>query len=125
TAGTGASAPGAPQTAGAATPAPLISALRLTRTARAATARDRLALSRLAIAFDASRATRVRVTLAKLVRVRGRSTWRAVSAPAAFLARAGAQSRRLSGAATLTAGRFRLTLTPTGGAARSLAFTVG
>jgi hypothetical protein len=124
TAGTGASTPGAPQD-GAAAPAPLISALRLTRTARAATARDRLALWRLAIAFDASRATRVRVTLAKLVRVRGRRTWRAVSAPPAFLARAGAQSRRLSGAATLTAGRFRLALTPTGGAARSLTFTVG
>jgi hypothetical protein len=123
--GAGGPAPGAPLAAGATSPTPLISALRLTRAARAAATRRRLALSRVAFAFDARRPAHVRATLARLVRVRGRARWRRVSTSLAFLARAGSQSRRLSGGGTLASGRYRLTLTPVDGATRSLTFTVG
>ncbi len=119
-------APGAPTTpAGAATTKPVIGALALTRNARAATAaRGRARLSKLAFAFRLNVAARVRVTLTELVRVHGRLRWRTVTAPPAFLARAGAQTRTLGGRATLGSGRYRLTLAPAGGVARALTFTV-
>ncbi|HEV2973533.1 MAG TPA: S8 family serine peptidase [Solirubrobacteraceae bacterium] len=126
--GTGTSStPAAPTTAsGSATStAPVIGALQLTRGARAATARRRATtFSKLAFAFAISAAARVRVTLALLVRTHGHTRWRTASAPLSFLARAGSQTRALSGGTRLAAGRYRLTLTPTGGAARTLTFTV-
>jgi hypothetical protein len=125
----GTSAPAASASGGGAvTPAApsavVVTALRLTHNAIAAFARRRATLAKLGFAFTLSAPGRVRATLAVLVRAHGRTRWRAVSAPLSFLARAGAQTRALSGRTRLAAGRYRLTLTPTGGAARTLLFSV-
>jgi Subtilase family len=105
--------------------AAVIGALRLTRAARAATARRRTRLSQLTFAFDASAATRVRVTVAKLVRVHGRARWQTVAGPSTILAKRGGQTHRMRGTRTLAVGRYRLKLTVAGGSTRSLTFTVG
>ncbi len=126
----GSSEPGAVTSGGgdpagaATTPTPVIGALKLTHTALAAIARRRAKLSQLGFSFKLSAATRVRVTLAERVRVRGRLRWRTISAPLSFLASRGAQSRHLSGRAALAPGRYLLTLTPTHGAAKSLQFRI-
>jgi hypothetical protein len=104
---------------------PVISALRLTRAARAATAHRRARLSELSFAFDASAAVRARVALAKLVHVHGRARWQTVAGPSTILARRGGQTHRMRGTRTLAAGRYRLELTVAGGSTRSLTFTVG
>ncbi|HEX4482145.1 MAG TPA: S53 family peptidase [Solirubrobacteraceae bacterium] len=105
---------------------PAISALKLTRAALAAVARRRAKLSQLGFSFrlSASVRVRVRVTLAERVRVHGRLRWRTISAPLSFIVAAGAHSRRLGGRAALAAGRYRLTLTPALGAAKSLQFRI-
>jgi hypothetical protein len=116
--------PGGSQTGTATAPAPVISALKLTRTALAAVAHRRAKLSQLGFSFKLSASTRVRVTLAIRVRVHGHPRWRTISAPLSFLASRGTQSRRLSGHATLAPGRYLLTLAPTRGAAKSLQFQI-
>lgn len=124
----GTSAPAAPTpatpTGASATARPVIGSLRLTARARAATAHRRARLSQIAFTFKLNVAARVRVTVTELVRSHGRSRWRTVSAPLAFLARSGTHSRALSGRRTLASGRYRLTLAPAGGGARSLPFSV-
>jgi hypothetical protein len=97
----------------------------LTRAARAATAHRPIRLSQLAFAFDASAATRVRLVLARLVRVNWRARWQTVAGPSTILARRGGQTHRMRGTRTLAAGRYRVELTVTGGATRSLTFNVG
>ncbi len=113
-----------PADAGATTVTPAIGALALTRGARAAATRRRAKLSKLAFTFKLNIAARVRVTFTELVRVHGRLRWRTVTAPPAFLARAGTQTRALVGRARLASGRYRLTLAPAGGVARTLTFSV-
>jgi hypothetical protein len=116
--------PGGLQTGTPTTSAPVISALKLTHTALVAVAHRRAKLSQLGFSFKLSAPTRVRVTLAIRVRVHGRLRWRAISKPLSFLASRGSQSRRLSGRARLAPGRYLLTLTPTGGTAKSLQFRI-
>jgi hypothetical protein len=124
---TGTSSPG---TAAAVPPAaastmPIISALGLTRSAKAALLhRGRAKLSKLAFAFTLNTAARVRATVYRLVRVRGHLRWQAFSASLAIAATRGTQSRRLSGRLALPAGRYRLTLAPERGVSRSVAFRV-
>jgi len=103
----------------------VIGSLRLTHAARAATAHRRARLSQLAFAFDASAAGRLRLTLARLVRVNGRARWQTVAGPSTILARRGGQTHRMRGTRTLAAGRYRLQLTVAGGSTRSLKFSVG
>ncbi len=122
----GTSAPGtiAPP-ATAATPAkPVVSALSLTRNAKAALHHRRPKLSKVGFAFTLNAAARVRVTIYRRVRAHGRMQWKAVCAPTTIVASRGAQSRRLSGSVALSAGQYRLTLQPERGAARSIAFRV-
>jgi hypothetical protein len=104
---------------------PVIGSLRLTHAARAATAHRRTRLSQLAFAFDASAAGRLRLTLARLVRVNGRVRWQTVAGPSTIFARRGGQTHRMRGTRTLVAGRYRLELTVAGGSTRSLTFSVG
>jgi hypothetical protein len=104
---------------------PVVSALALTRSAIVALNRHRPKLSKVGFAFTLSLATRVRIAIAKRVRVHGRVQWRAVSAPATIAARAGTQTRRLSARGALAPGRYELTLTPAGGSPRSLVFLIG
>jgi hypothetical protein len=66
----------------------------------------------------------VRVTLAKRVQVRGHTRWQPLAGSFTIAAGRGRNRRRLHGANTLTAGRYRLLLTPARGSARSLTFQV-
>jgi hypothetical protein len=107
-------------------PVPILSVPALTRTATAALSRDaRPKVSQIAFAFTLNVAARVRATLAKLVRVHGRDHWELVPGTLTFQATKGRDRRRLSNSDALTPGRYRLTLTPQGGPARTLTFQVG
>lgn len=123
---TGTSAPGAdaPTSTAAAPPTPVVSALSLTRNAKAALNRGRPKLSKLGFAFTLNAPARLRVTVYRRVRIHGRLQWKAVSGPSTIVASGGAQSRRLTGSAALVAGQYRLTLQPEHGAVRSIAFRV-
>ncbi|HTZ87732.1 MAG TPA: S53 family peptidase [Solirubrobacteraceae bacterium] len=123
---TGTSSPGADGQASAngAAATPTVSALSLTRTARAALRRHPR-LTKLGFAFTLNLPARVRVTLSRRVRVHGRMQWRAVSSTLAFNARGGAQTKRLSGRASLARGSYLLTVTPERGAAKSIIFKLG
>jgi hypothetical protein len=103
---------------------PVISALRLTRSAKAALNRRRPPRSKVGFAFTLNAPARLRVTIYRRVRAHGRLQWKAVSAPTAIAASRGTQNRRLSGSAALSGGQYRLTLAPEHGAARSIAFRV-
>jgi hypothetical protein len=81
--------------------------------------------SRVGFAFTTSVAARVHVTLARLIRVQGRSRWQLLSDSLTLTATRGRNSRRLRGRNTLAAGSYRLTLSPAHGTARSLAFQAG
>jgi Subtilase family len=117
TAGTSGSGTGASAT-------PVVSALSITRTALAALRRH-ASLAKLGFAFTLSLPARVRVTLARRVRVRGRMQWRSVSAALTFGARAGAQTHRFSGHTALPRGRYLLTVAPERGASKSIVFKLG
>jgi len=119
---TGTSSPGIVGAAAVLTPA--VSALSLTRSALTAL-RKRPRVSKLGFAFALNMAARVRVTVARRVRVRGRMQWRTVSAPLSFSAHGGTQTRRLSGRAALPRGRYLLTVIPEHGAAESIVFRIG
>ena len=82
-------------------------------------------ISQVAFAFTLSAPARVGVTLSRLRRVDGRLRW--VSAPGGLTLTAarGPGRTHLRGHGTLPAGRYRLTLTPAHGAARSLTFLLG
>ncbi len=121
----GVSSPGAAQAPAATSAVPTVSALSLTRPAIVALNRKRPKVSKVAFSFTISAPARVRVTIAKRVRVHGRLQWKTISAPFEILAAGGRQSRRLSGRGALAAGRYRLTLTPARGASRSIIFRIG
>jgi hypothetical protein len=119
---TGTSSPGASSGGGvAAVSTPIVSSLSLTRAALAAL-HKRPRLTKLGFAFTLNVPARVRVTVARYVRVRGRMQWRTISAPLSFSARGGSQTRRLSARTPLPRGRYRLTVAPEHGAARSIVF---
>lgn len=105
---------------------PKLLALTLTRKAAAA-ARSVMALltSRLSIAFTLSASARLEVTLARQVRVDGHKRWRNLPYSQSFSAPKGRSTRSLSGRRRLARGRYRLTLKVSGGASRSVLFTVG
>jgi hypothetical protein len=119
---TGTSSPGA--AVAAPLSAPVVSALSLTRTAVAALTHRRAKVSKVGFAFTLNAAARVRVTIAKRVLVRGHVAWKTISTPATIAGARGSQTRRLAGTTALPRGRYRLTLTPEHGVARSLFFQV-
>ncbi len=103
---------------------PRISALTLTAYAQAALRHGHLAISKLDFSCTLSRATSVKVTLAVQVRSAGRAHWRPLHSSLIFAAIRGVNRRRLHGSDVLSPGIYRLTLTPLGGAARSLTIRV-
>jgi hypothetical protein len=120
----GTSSPGTSSGGGvAAVPTPVVSSLSLTRTALAAL-HKRPPLTKLGFAFTLNVPARVRVAVARYVRVHGRMRWRTITAPLSFSARGGSQVRRLSGRTRLPRGRYRLTVAPQHGAGRSLVFRI-
>jgi hypothetical protein len=109
----------------ATTPASVrISALALTFKTLLALNTSRPKLSRIGFAFTSSAATPLRVTLARRVRVRGRTRWQ-VQHTYTLTAVRGVNSKHLSGRGVLVPGDYRLTLTPSGGTALSLLFKLG
>lgn len=121
-----ASAPGAGAApSAAATVKAAISAVRLTTAAYAATRRAHVKLSKLAVVLTLNVPARVRVSLLELVRSHGQTTWRAVAAQRSFSARSGTQTHALGGSKALAGGRYRITLTPAGGGAKTVSFVVG
>jgi len=104
---------------------PTLSALTLTRSAIAALNRPRPKVSRVGFAFTLNVATRLRVTLARRVRARGRTLWKVISPPLTTLASAGRESRHLNSRGVLASGRYQLTLTPVHGNAASIVFQIG
>ena len=103
---------------------PRITALALTVHARAALRHDRLARSSLAFSCVLSRGAAVEVTLAVQIRSSVGTHWHTLEDSFAFDATRGLNRRRLHGSAALAPGLYRLTLTPAGGAARSLTIRV-
>ena len=108
-----------------ATITPNASGLELSRTATVALSHGRPHVSRVAFAFTLNVPTRVRVTLAKRVIFHGRARWQTLPFSRTLTGHAGRNSSRLSATGTLAPGRYRLTLTPVGGAGRALTFFVG
>jgi hypothetical protein len=102
------------------TPAPRISGLTLTAYARAALRHGRPTISNLDFSCSLSRATSVKVTLAVQIHSAGNAHWHTLHDSFTFVAIRGVDRRRLHGSDTLAPGIYRLTLTPAGGAARSL-----
>ncbi len=101
-----------------------LSAFALTPTALLALNHPRSKVSSVAFAFTLNAAARVRATLAKLVRAHGRDRWVPVPGALTFAAVKGRNHRHLTNRDALTPGRYRLTLAPQGGAARTLTFQI-
>jgi hypothetical protein len=122
---TGTSAPGTPSVVSPPVPAPAVSALSLTRRAIVALNRRRPKLSKVGFAFTLTVPARLRISIAKRIRVHGRTQWKKISSPLTISAASGAQTRSLSGGGALASGRYQLTLTPASGASRSIVFQIG
>ncbi len=123
----GSSTPG-PTSTGSSHPAATaarITALALTANAVAALRHVPPALARVAFAFTISARARVRVTLAREVRAGTHRRWAAQPGAFTLAADRGGNRFRMRGLATLPAGRYRVTLAPSGGPARTLTFTIG
>ena len=105
---------------------PVLSALALTKTATAALRHDgKPKVAQVAFTFTLSLATHVRVTLAKQVKIRGQKRWQTLPYSLTIAAAKGRDSARLSAHGTLAPGRYRLTLAPVHGTARTLVFQIG
>jgi hypothetical protein len=105
---------------------PTISGLALTKTATAALSHGRPNAPRIAFAFTLNVAAHVRVSLSVRVRAHGHKHWQTLAYYTFTIAAAkGRDSAHLRAHGTLAPGRYRLTLTPAGGRARTLTFQVG
>jgi hypothetical protein len=129
----GTTQPGAADTGKAAAPSTVsgtatikLTALALTPTALLALDHSRSKISSIAFTFTLSAAARVHATLAKLVvRAHGHNRWVSLPGALTFSATKGPNQRRLTNRDGLISGRYRLTLAPQGGAARTLTLQVG
>jgi hypothetical protein len=104
---------------------PILSAPALTKTATAALSLGKPKASQVAFAFTLNVAARVKVTLAKLLVSHGRKRWQTLPYSLTITAARGRDRARLSGHGQLAPGRYRLTLVPQHGSARSIVFQVG
>ena len=109
---------------------PRLSSVSLTRAAIKALRRVlgrgvRARVFQVGFAFTLSAAARVRVSLAKRVGTGRRARWQVLPYSLTVIAPAGHNGRRLRGHDGLAPGRYHLTLTPLGGAARSIVFQIG
>jgi len=118
--------PGPLSNAGSSANAPILSALALLRSATAALHRSRPKVSQVAFAFTLNVAARVRVTLAKRISAHGRRIrWQTLPDTLTIAGARGRDRARLSARGRLAPGRYRLTLKPAHGAARTLTFQIG
>ena len=101
-----------------------LSAFALTPNALIALRRVRPRISSVGFVFTLSAAARVRATLAKRLDSHGRRRWQTLPYSLTSAATKGRNRRRLSSHNPLTPGRYRLTLIPQHGSARSITFQV-
>jgi hypothetical protein len=101
-----------------------LSAFALTPNALIALRRVRPRISSVGFVFTLSAAVRVRATLAKQLNSHGRRRWQTLPYSLTSAATRGRNRRRLSSRSPLTPGRYRLTLIPQHGGARSITFQV-
>jgi hypothetical protein len=101
-----------------------LSAFALTPNALIALRRVRPRISSVGFAFTLSAAARVRATLAKQLNAHRRRRWQTLPYSLTIAAARGRNRRHLSSRNPLTPGRYRLTLTPQHGGARSITFQV-
>ncbi|HEY4996475.1 MAG TPA: hypothetical protein VII03_00685, partial [Solirubrobacteraceae bacterium] len=120
---------GAPGSSSGSTPtitlAPQISGLGLTLKAVIALNSSRPRLSQVGFIFTSSATVRVRVTLAKRHSKHGRTRWSPVHPSLTLNSARGRNTGRFSGHRVLGSGRYRLTVVPLHGAARSMVFQIG
>ncbi len=102
-----------------------LTGLTLTTNAIVALNGSRPRISQVGFVFDISPGARVRAVLAERVRAHRRTRWQTLPSSITIAATTGRNSRRLSGHRVLSAGVYRLTLTPSGGPSRSLTFQIG
>jgi hypothetical protein len=104
---------------------PVLSAVALTHKASTALRHGPLKISRIAFAFTLNVPARVRVTLAERVFAHGHRSWRALATNSLTITAAkGRDGAHLRGRGTLSPGRYRLTLTPLHGRARTISFRI-
>ena len=101
-----------------------LSAFALTPSALLALSHGSAKVSSIHFAFSLSAPSRVRATLAKLVRVEGGERWEPVPGALSFIALKGRNRKSLTARDALAPGRYRLTLTPEHSGARSIAFEI-
>ena len=105
---------------------PILSAPALTRSASTALHhRGSASVSRVAFAFTLNVSARVHVTLAKRLVAHGHRRWRTLPDSLSLAGAQGRDSAHLRARGRLSPGRYRLTLTPLHGRARSLTFQIG
>jgi hypothetical protein len=102
-----------------------LSALALTPNALLSLRSVRPKIRAVGFAFTLSADARVHATLAKRVRVHGHTRWVTLAGSLTIAAAKGRNHGRLTGHNALAPGRYRLTLTPQSGAARSIVFQIG
>lgn len=102
-----------------------VTQLALTLHALIALNTSRPRMRQLGFTFTLNVSARVRASLARRLRARGHARWRVLGHPLTIAALGGRNSDRLGGHGVLSPGVYRLTLAPTRGAARSIAFTIG
>jgi hypothetical protein len=104
---------------------PVLSAAALTHKASTTLRHAPLKISRIAFAFTLNVPARVRVTLAERVFAHGHRSWRALAANSLTITAAkGRDGAHLRARGTLSSGRYRLTLTPLHGRARTISFRI-
>jgi hypothetical protein len=103
---------------------PILSALALTRDASAALRHGPAKVSRVAFAFTLNVPARVYAKLVEQVLAHGHKRWRTLPDSLAITAARGRDNAHLNARGTLLPGRYRLTLTPLHGHARSIAFLI-
>jgi hypothetical protein len=101
-----------------------LTGLALTARASVVIAHSLPSRSQVAFSFTLSARSSLRVTLSRQVRVHGRMGWVSASGALALTATKGHDHARLRGQGTLPPGRYRLTLAPAHGGARSIVFVL-
>jgi Subtilase family len=114
-----------PASAGASEPIAVLSRLSLTRSATAALQHSHPRAVAVAFTFALSAAARVRVELAEQVHSSGRTRWQSKPGTLTMAAAKGRNGGHWHARGNLAPGRYRLTLTPLHGVARSLTFQIG
>jgi hypothetical protein len=107
------------------TPSVQLSGLTLTLPALIALNKSRPSMSKVAFTFTLNVAVRVQAKLEQRVGKRGHEHWKTLGHALTIAATRGRNTHHMAGHGVLSAGAYRLTLAPAGGAARSIAFKIG